>query len=107
MNWDEHGDDCMHKAKSRNRDSLDNSPIWIRLVRHGNSFSGYTRNDGQTWTKIASTESIPGLAKSIDIGLAAGGPDQHVYEVQFENFTLEVEQTDDDKRRLGKVSKLK
>jgi regulation of enolase protein 1 (concanavalin A-like superfamily) len=96
MNWDEHGDGCMHKAKSRNRDSLDNSPIWIRLVRHGDSFSGYSSDDGQTWTKAACTESIPGLAKAIDIGLAAGGPDQRVYEVQFEDFTLEVEQMDDD-----------
>jgi len=91
MNWDEYGDGCMHKAKSRNRKPPGDSPIWIRLVRHGNSFSGYSSNNGQTWTKAARTASIPGLADAVDVGLAAGGPDQRVYEVRFTDFTLEVE----------------
>lgn len=91
MNWDEHGDGCMHKAESRNRKPPGDYPIWLRLVRHGDSFSGYSSDDGQTWTKAARTESIPGLADVVDVGLAAGGPDQRVYEVQFEDFTLEVE----------------
>jgi regulation of enolase protein 1 (concanavalin A-like superfamily) len=94
MNWDEHGDGCMHKAQSRNREPLGDCPIWLRLIRHGDSFTGYFSDDGQKWTKAASTESIPGLSDAIDIGLAAGGPDQRVYQVEFEDFTLEVEQTD-------------
>lgn len=92
MHWDEHGDGCMHKAKSRNRAPTDGAPIWIRLVRHGNSFSGYASDDGEHWTESGHTEPIPGLAEAVDIGLAAGGPDQRVYDVNFEDFTLEVEQ---------------
>jgi regulation of enolase protein 1 (concanavalin A-like superfamily) len=91
MQWDEFGDGCMHKAASRNREPSADASIWIRLVRHGDSFSGYFSDDGQTWTRATRTGSMPGLADAVDIGLAAGGPDQRVYEVQFENFTLDVE----------------
>ncbi len=92
MNWDEYGDGCMHKAQSRNRETTEERPIWLRLVRHGDSFSGYSSADGQTWFRESRTGPIPGLAEAIDLGLAAGGCDQRIYEVEFEDFSLEVEQ---------------
>lgn len=51
-------------------------PVWLKLVRHGNRFSGYYSLDGKS--RIISHESgeIPGLAKTMDIGLAGGANDQ-------------------------------
>ncbi|KAA3616339.1 MAG: DUF1349 domain-containing protein [Calditrichaeota bacterium] len=91
MNWDEHGDGCMHKANSQNHPAMEPYPMWIKLERHGNSFSGYASYDGINWTVSRHTDAIPGLAKAIHLGLAAGAPDQKEYEVEFENLQLIVE----------------
>ena len=44
-------------------------PYWVKLVRSGNSFSGYTSSDGVNWTQVGSTQSIS-MAQSVYIGLA-------------------------------------
>jgi subtilisin family serine protease/regulation of enolase protein 1 (concanavalin A-like superfamily) len=45
------------------------SPYWVKLVRRGNSFSGYIAKDGVNWTMLgASTIS---MASSVYIGLVA------------------------------------
>jgi len=92
MNWDEHGDGCMHKASSENHAELGVYPMWIKLVRHGNSFSGYVSYDGKNWTVSRHTEDLPGINKAVHLGIAAGGPDQRVYFVEFEDFQLQVEE---------------
>jgi hypothetical protein len=33
-------------------------PTWVRVVRTGNNFSGYTSTDGNTWTQIGTTQTI-------------------------------------------------
>lgn len=45
------------------------SPRWLRLVRSGNSFSGYTSGDGTTWNLLGST-AISGFSSNACIGLA-------------------------------------
>ena len=40
INYDEFGDGCMHKASSENIPENIDVPIWLKLVRHGNSFTG-------------------------------------------------------------------
>jgi regulation of enolase protein 1 (concanavalin A-like superfamily) len=91
MNWDEHGDGCMHKANSENHPVKDTYPIWIKLVRHGNSFSGYVSYDGVNWIIERHTQDLPGVNEAVHLGLAAGAPDQLVYFVEFEDFQIIVE----------------
>ena len=91
MNWDEFGDGCMHKANSQNHPKMETYPMWIKLVRHGNSFSGYVSYDGKNWTVSRHTNDLPGLNEAIHLGLAAGAPDQKVYSVELENFQINVQ----------------
>ena len=46
-----------------------NAPYWIRLVRAGNSFSGFASADGVAWTQIGSTQTVTMNAQVL-IGLA-------------------------------------
>ena len=48
MLWDEFGDGCMHKADSQNLPEYFSFPLWLKLERHGNSFSGAISYDGET-----------------------------------------------------------
>jgi len=91
MNWDEFGDGCMHKANSQNHPTYEPTPMWIKLIRHGNSFSGYVSYDGKNWTVSRHTEDIPGINEAVQLGIAAGGENERVYSVEFEDFTLDVE----------------
>ena len=68
------------------------SPIWLRLVRHGDSFTGYISYDGQEWIKLRDTKPIPGLAKEMDVGLAAGTIDRSPSLGVFKDFSLELEE---------------
>jgi len=90
INYDEFGNGCMHKASSQNLPEDVEFPVWLKLVRHGNSFSGYTSLDGETWINEKRTDNIPGLADSIDLGLAAGSPDKKQYVVEFADWEVKV-----------------
>ena len=89
--WDEFGDGCMHNTKSKNYGVDKPLPVWLKLVRHGNRFSGYYSFDGKTWIISRESGEIPGLARKMDIGLAGGANDQKVSTVIFEDFKIEVE----------------
>jgi hypothetical protein len=46
-------------------------PIWLRIVRSGQTFSGYVTSDRITWTQIGSTITMPaGFGPSLYLGLA-------------------------------------
>jgi len=89
--WDEFGDGCMHNTRSRNYEVDQPLPVWLKLVRHGNSFTGYYSLDDKNWIISRESGDIPGLAKKMDIGLAGGANDQKISTVIFEDFKLEVE----------------
>lgn len=89
--WDEFGDGSMHNTKSKNYGVDNPIPVWIKLVRHGNSFTGYYSLDGKNWTISRESGDIPGMATKMDIGLAGGANDQKVSTVTFEDFQLSVE----------------
>ena len=91
INYDEFGDGCMHKASSENIPENISVPIWLKLVRHGNSFSGYVSYDGKNWVVERQTNNLPGINSAIDIGMAAGAPDKKQYWVEFHDFKIEVE----------------
>lgn len=91
IHYDEFGDGCMHKASSQNVPEEVDVPIWLRLVRHGNRFTGYVSYDGKNWVVEKPTSVIPGLNEAIDIGLAAGSCDKNQYWVEFSDWVIEVE----------------
>jgi len=93
MNWDRFGNGAMHWASSENHKNVESYPIWLKLVRHGNSFSGYVSYDGKNWTVERHTEVIPGLAGAVHLGLAAGGCDERSYKAEFEDLQVVVEKT--------------
>jgi hypothetical protein len=55
-------------------DSQDNTtavaaPIWLKLVRSGNTFSGYLSADGVNWTQVGTIQTVD-MAANVYIGLA-------------------------------------
>ena len=48
--------------------SLSTAPHWVRLVRSGNTFTGFESADGSAWTQVSS-QTIP-MASSVFVGLA-------------------------------------
>lgn len=90
INYDEFGNGCMHKASSTNLPENAQTPIYLKMVRHGNSFSGYISLDGKNWIIERHTTDLPGIGESIDLGLAAGSPDKRQYQVEFSDWKIEV-----------------
>jgi regulation of enolase protein 1 (concanavalin A-like superfamily) len=90
INYDEFGNGCMHKANSQNLPENLEFPIWLKLARHGNQFTGSISLDGHTWINEQRSKDIPGLAEAIDLGLAAGAPDKKQYWVEFKDWTIKV-----------------
>ncbi len=91
INWDEYGNGCTHSANSENLDPNVKFPIWLKLVRHGNSISGYVSYDGKNWVISRHTKDIPGIAEAVHLGLAAGSDNMNIYEVEFEELKVDVE----------------
>lgn len=90
IEYDEFANGCMHKASSQNLPENSKPPLYLKMVRHGNSFSGYISLDGKNWIIGRETNDIPGLTEAVDIGLAAGGPDKRQYTVEFTDWKIEV-----------------
>ncbi len=49
------------------------SPRWLRLVRHGDTITGYDSADGTSWTKVG-TVTLTGLPATAQTGLFATSP---------------------------------
>ncbi len=47
-------------------------PYWVKLVRSGSTFSGYTSVDGVNWVQIGTSQTID-MATNVYIGLAVNG----------------------------------
>jgi regulation of enolase protein 1 (concanavalin A-like superfamily) len=92
IQYDEFANGCMHKASSQNLPEHSKTPLYLKLVRHGNSFSGYVSLDGSNWILERHSTDIPGISEAIDLGLAAGGPDTRQYWVEFLDWKIEVTQ---------------
>ncbi|MGW2914857.1 ABC transporter permease subunit [Streptomyces asoensis] len=50
------------------------SPRWLRLVRSGDSLTGYASPDGSRWTEVGRAK-LPGLARTVQAGLFAASPE--------------------------------
>jgi ABC-type transport system involved in multi-copper enzyme maturation permease subunit len=49
------------------------SPRWLRLVRSGNTLTGYESANGSTWAKVGAA-SLAGLPRAVQAGLFATSP---------------------------------
>jgi regulation of enolase protein 1 (concanavalin A-like superfamily) len=94
INYDEFGDGCMHKANSENLPEDTPTPIWIRLERHANRFTGSISLDGKNWQIKRQTNDVPGINDTIDLGLAAGSSDNVQYFVNFADWQVKVEEVE-------------
>jgi len=90
IHYDEFANGCMHKANSQNLPENIELPYWLKLERHGNYFVGSISLDGENWINEKRSADIPGLKEEIDLGLAAGSPDQIPYWVDFEDWVVKV-----------------
>ena len=90
IEYDEFANGCMHKASSQNLPENSQTPIYLKIVRHGNSFSGYISLDRKNWIIERHSTDIPGINEAIDLGLAAGGPDKRQYWVEFTDWEIRV-----------------
>jgi hypothetical protein len=52
------------------------SPRWLRLIRSGDTLTGYDSTDGRQWTEIGTTQ-LAGLPTTVHIGLFAASPVQY------------------------------
>src|SRR6185437_14078125 len=50
------------------------SPLWLRLVRSGDTITGVYSTDGTRWTAV-DTVKLPGLPQTVQVGLFAASPD--------------------------------
>jgi regulation of enolase protein 1 (concanavalin A-like superfamily) len=91
INYDEFGDGCMHKANSENLPEDTPTPIWIKLERHANRFTGSISLDGKNWQIKRQTNDVPGINDTIDLGLAAGSSDNVQYFVNFADWQVKIE----------------
>ncbi len=71
-------------------------PVWLKLTRQGNEFSGYYSDDGVTWTQIGGSQGI-GMSNTVQAGLAVAAANNealdtstfsHLSITQTSNFTL-------------------
>lgn len=62
-------------------------PVWVKLQRTGNTFTGYLSTDGATWTQIATRDMT--MAKSVTAGLAVTSKKQTVLNTSvFDQVTI-------------------
>jgi ABC-type transport system involved in multi-copper enzyme maturation permease subunit len=58
------------------------APRWLRLVRSGDTLTGYDSVDGATWTRI-STAHLAGLPAAVEAGMFVASPQYEVTQLHF------------------------
>ncbi|MFF2328899.1 MULTISPECIES: ABC transporter permease subunit [unclassified Streptomyces] len=67
-------DDFTHDTAGPSGKVSETSPRWLRLVRSGDSLTGYVSADGSRFTKIGGT-NLSGLARTVRAGLFVTSPE--------------------------------
>jgi regulation of enolase protein 1 (concanavalin A-like superfamily) len=63
-------------------------PYWVKLVRSGNTFTGYASADGSNWVQVGTTATI-GMAQNVYIGLAVSANNNSVLATAtFDNVSV-------------------
>jgi regulation of enolase protein 1 (concanavalin A-like superfamily) len=61
-------------------------PIWVRVVRSGNTFTDYTSAGGVSWTQVSS-QTIT-MAQNVYMGLAVSGSTSTLSTATFDNISI-------------------
>ncbi|MFA4945905.1 MAG: Ig-like domain-containing protein, partial [Lentisphaeria bacterium] len=81
-------------ATTANSGGLATAPYWVKLVRYGNSVSGFSSSDGVNWAFIG-TEIFADLPANLYVGLAAtSGNNGVLATMTFDNVTLSASPAD-------------
>ena len=91
LQWDEFADGSMHRAVSLNLPENFPLPVWLKLVRRGDRFTGSVSLDGEHWEIQFETTAVRDVAAAVDLGLAAGSNDGKPRSVKFSEFSLQTE----------------
>ena len=67
LDWDSDGDGQLDSQDSTGAATY---PSWLKLVRHGTTYSGYYSTDDSTWNLVG-TITLPTAAPTQDVGLTA------------------------------------
>jgi hypothetical protein len=64
-------------------------PLWVRVVRKGEEFSGFLSADGNEWKQVGETVTIPGFAKEAYVGMAqCAHQDAEYSTIVFDNYKV-------------------
>jgi ABC-type transport system involved in multi-copper enzyme maturation permease subunit len=66
--------DFTHDVAGRPAGVSASSPRWLRLVRSGDTVTGYESADGESWRRVGVTE-LSGLGTSATVGMFVASPD--------------------------------
>jgi|GEM_PF-2832669 len=77
-------------ASSISKANTIKAPYWVKLVRSGNTFTGYMSEDGQTWTQTGTDLKIDMPAKIVaGLAVTAGNRDgSRLHTSDFEQVTI-------------------
>ena len=68
------------------------APVWLKLARSGNIFSGYYSTNGSVWTQVGSAQTIP-VSASVEGGLAVTAHNDATYGMAtFDNVVIAGQQ---------------
>ena len=62
-------------------------PIWVRVVRSGSTFTGYTSSDGENWKQAGTSQTIT-MAQNVYMGLAVAGNTSTANTATFDNVSF-------------------
>jgi regulation of enolase protein 1 (concanavalin A-like superfamily) len=66
-----------------------NRPVWLRLVRKGDSFTAFYSNDGADYKQVGGPVSIGGFAQEAYVGLSfCGHKDGEYQAIVYDNFKI-------------------
>ncbi|SEG84325.1 Alpha galactosidase A [Actinacidiphila yanglinensis] len=84
LDWDSDGDGQLDSQSSTGTATY---PSWLKLVRDGNTYTGYYSTDDSTWNLVG-TATLPTAAATQDVGLTATSHAAGTTgEVDFDDFT--------------------
>jgi hypothetical protein len=88
LEWDNNGGDYIDAVTPPNGTNPELLPVWLELVRNGDSYTGYYSFDGSDWLEVG-TATVPGQATTQDAGMfvtshATGAPG----EATFDGFSV-------------------
>ena len=70
------------------RNAVNGLPYWVKLVRSGNTFSGYASADGVNWAQVGSSQTIT-MSQNFYVGLAVSANDNTaLITAAFDNVSI-------------------